>query len=102
MRLSDHLEEAKIVLLLVSAASNYCYDIEMRRAMARHKNAEACVIPVIVREVNWKGAPFSKLQALPTDAKAVTEWTSKDAAWRNVSEGIERVIANLPKPRMNR
>jgi hypothetical protein len=34
-----HLQRAQIILLLVSAdflASNYCYDIELQRAMARH------------------------------------------------------------------
>ena len=99
--ISNHLEEARVVLLLVSAnfiASDYCYDIEMKRALARHDKMEACVIPIIIRDVNWSAAPFSKLQALPKDGKAVTEWASKDAAWRNVSEGIERAIKGLRKP----
>jgi internalin A len=61
------------------------------------KSKEARVMPVIVREVNWKRAPFAKLQALPKDGKAVMEWPSKDAAWRNVSEGIERVVVELRK-----
>ena len=50
-----HLETASIILLLVSAdflASNYCYDIEMQRAMNRHEAREACVIPVILRAVD--------------------------------------------------
>jgi hypothetical protein len=28
------------------------------------------VIPVIIKPVDWKGAPFSQLQASPTIAKA--------------------------------
>jgi small GTP-binding protein len=47
------------------------------------------------RDLNWKSSPLSKLQFLPRDAKAVTDWESRDAAWRNVSEGIERAILNL-------
>ena len=83
---------------LVSAdfvASDYCYEKEMQRAMERHVHGEARVIPVIVRDVYWRIAPFAKLQALPTDGKAVTLWEDKDSAWRNVSEGIERVVKEL-------
>jgi internalin A len=95
VRIDENLERADIILLLVSAdfiASEYCYEKEMRRAMERHEVGEACVIPVIVRDVNWRIAPFVKLQAWPTDGKAVTLWNNKDSAWRNVSEGIERVV----------
>jgi internalin A len=96
--ISDHLEEAKVILLLISAdfiASDYCYEIEMKRALELHKSEEAIVIPVVLRDLNWSRTPFSKLQALPKDGKPVTEWPSKDAAWRNVSEGIERAIRSF-------
>ena len=72
-----HLNTARIILLLISAdflASDYCYDMELTRAMERHAAKEARVIPVILREVDWKGAPFGQLQALPKDAVPVTKW----------------------------
>ncbi len=50
--LDQHLEEAQIVLLLLSAdfmASNYCYDREMQRALERHAQGEAQVIPIYLR-----------------------------------------------------
>lgn len=53
------------------------------------------MIPVIIRDVNWRNAPFAPLQALPKDGKAVNLWANKDTAWRNVAEGIERVIQEL-------
>ncbi len=93
-----HLEQADIVLLLVSAdflASDYCYDVEWKRAKARHDAAQARVVPIIVRDVSWHSAPFAKLQALPTDGKAVTTWDNRDTAWRNVAEGIEEVVVEL-------
>jgi internalin A len=52
-----------------------------------------------VRDVNWHAAPFGKLQALPRDGRAVTLWDNRDSAWRNVSEGIERVINELREGR---
>jgi internalin A len=97
-KIDDNLERADIILLLVSAdfiASDYCYEIELKRALERHEKREARVIPVIVRDVNWLNAPFAKLQALPKDGLAVTKWADKDSAWRNVSEGIEKVAVRV-------
>jgi hypothetical protein len=65
-----HFQRAQIILLLVSAdflASDYCYDVELQRAMARHEAGEARVIPIILRPVDWHTAPFGRLQALPKD-----------------------------------
>jgi internalin A len=101
-QISSNLERADIILLLVSAdfmASDYCYDIEMRRALERHEEGTARVIPVIVRDVDWSVAPFSKLQALPRNGKAVRRWSDRDAAWRNVVEGIKTAAVELRKTR---
>src|SRR5690348_14541991 len=70
-----NLNTAHIILLLISAdflASEYCYSVEVRRALERHESGEAYVIPVILRPVDWSEAPFSKLQTLPTDGKPIT------------------------------
>jgi hypothetical protein len=96
--IDDHLNTAKIILLLVSddfLASDYCYDVEMQRAMERHETREARVIPVILRPVDWQEAPFGKLQALPTEGKPITTWPNQDAAFVNVVEGIRGVIQEL-------
>src|SRR6266704_5328694 len=45
--IDQHLNTARIILLLVSAdflASDYCYGIEMKRALERHEAGEAIVI----------------------------------------------------------
>jgi DNA polymerase III delta prime subunit len=94
-----HLETARLVLLLISPdflASEYCYGIEMRRALERHQNGEAQVIPLILRPVDWEGAPLAHLQCLPRDARAVTEWDNRDAAFRDVARGIRAAIEQLP------
>src|SRR5258706_11722802 len=77
----EHLNDVQIILLLVSPDfmnSNYSYGIEMKRAMERHERREARVIPVILRYVYWRDAPFGKLQALPTNAKPVKSWHDMD------------------------
>jgi len=99
-KIDDNLERADIILLLVSAdfiASDYCYEKEMGRALERHEKGEARVIPVIIRDINWRSAPFAKLTALPTNWRAVTLWDNKDSAWRDVSEGIARVVEEMRK-----
>ncbi len=97
-QISEHLESAQIILLLISADfldSDYCYDKEMRRALERHNAGEATVIPIILRSVDWKGAPFSKLQALPKDGKAVTSWSNQDEAFTNIAEGIRKAAQKI-------
>lgn len=97
-----HLETADIILLLVSAAfmnSDYCYGMELKRAIRRHERREARVIPIILSPVDWQIPPLDKLQALPTDAKPVTGagWHSIDDALLNVVKGIRVAIRNLQK-----
>ncbi len=92
----DHyLKSADIILLLISPdfiASDYCWCKELECSMKRHTQAEARVIPIMLREVDWSGAPFSKLQALPVDAKPVTSWDNQDHAFSDICRGI-RVAA---------
>jgi hypothetical protein len=98
-QIDDNLNAADIVLLLVTAnflASDYCYDIEMTRAMERHEIGEACVIPIILTPVEgWTHSPFAKLQVLPKDGKPVTKWADRDEAFVNVAQGIRRAIESL-------
>ena len=93
-----HLETASVILLLVSAnflASDYCYGVEMKRALERQEAGEARVVPILVRQVDWTGAPFAHLQALPTDAKPLTSRRDEDRALADVAAGIRRVIEDV-------
>ena len=97
--ISRQMEEADVILLLISPdfiASDYCWDVEMKRAMERHDAGEALVIPVFLRPCDWKGAIFGKLKGLPTDAKPITSssWSSHDEAFTIVAAGIRNAIAN--------
>jgi ATP-dependent Clp protease ATP-binding subunit ClpA len=42
--------------------------------------------------VDWKDAPFGKLQALPRDDKPVSLWRDRDDAFNNVVRGIREAI----------
>jgi tetratricopeptide (TPR) repeat protein len=95
----EHLETASVILLLVSAdflASDYCYGVAMKRAMARQEAGEARIIPILVRPVDWHGAPFAHLQALPTDGRQLEAWESQETGLADVAAGIRRVIEDMP------
>jgi internalin A len=101
--IDNRLQRAAIILLLISAdfvASDYCWDLEVKRALERHAAKEAIVVPVLLRSCDWKSAPFGKLLGLPTDLKAVTAWSDRDAAWANVATGI-RAIAEHPRAELH-
>lgn len=96
--IDQELEAANVILMLVSpnfVASDYCYDIEMTRAMERHEAGAARVIPIVVRPVDFHSLPFGRLQALPRDAKPVVTWGSRDEAWLDVARGLRQVVAAM-------
>ena len=99
--IDKQLNAADIILLLVSPDfidSEYCYSTEMKRAMER---GEAYVIPIILRHTYWKRTPFSRLQALPTDARPITDrfWSTIDEAFFSVTEGISETISQIQQIR---
>lgn len=99
--IKDNLNTAQIILLLISAdfiASSYCRDIEIKRAMERHEAGEARVIPIILRSCIWSSTPFSKLQALPKNARPVTDartWLTQDDAFTDIAKGIRKAASDF-------
>lgn len=96
--IDEHINTDDIILLLVSSdfiASDYCYDVEMQRAMERHGNKEAVVIPVILRACDWHSAPFGKLKAVPLDGKPITQWTDIDDAMLQVAKAVREAASRV-------
>ena len=94
-QIEQHLESAQVILLLISSsflASDYCYDIELKRAMERHRAGSARVIPIILRAVDWQGTEFAELQALPASGKPVTSWDNLDEAFTDIAKGIRKAV----------
>lgn len=94
-QIDAHFDAADIILVCISAdflASDYCYAIEMKRALERHKNREACVIPILLRPVHFAGLPLMELEMLPANRKPVLKWSDLDSAFVDIAEGIERVL----------
>jgi hypothetical protein len=99
--INQHINSAEIILLLASPeflASDYCYEIEMKRALERHAAGEARVIPVILRPCDWENSPLKSLRATPHDGKPVVKHANIDDAYREVVQDIRAAIAEL-RPR---
>jgi len=96
--IDKHLNAAHIILLLISsnyfASNNYNY--EMTRAMERQQAGEVHVIPIILQSIYWQDEPFGTLRPLPDNRQAVTSWQDSSAAFFNITEGIRKVIDELP------
>ncbi len=104
-KIDVHLDASEIILLLISPdfmASQYCSEIEVPRAMQRHQRGSARVIPIIVRPVDWREAPYAKLQVFPKDAKPITLWSNQDEAFLNVQQGLKRAIEDEIRRRRER
>lgn len=96
--IDTHINTAQIILLLISAnfiASDYCWDVEVKRAMERHEAHEVRVIPIIIDVVDWKSAPFGKLQHLPKGDKPVIMWRPQSNAFSTIADGIRTVVQEL-------
>jgi TIR domain len=102
--ISRELELADIILLLVSAdflASDYCYGVEMARALERHRSGAARVIPVILRPCDWHQAPFGTLLASPTDGRPVTKFPDPDDAFLDITKAIRAAAGKQHAPPSN-
>lgn len=100
--LSRRLEEADLVLLLISAdflASETC-QAQLQRAMERHHAGDAHVVPILVRPVDVRDTPLEGLTFLPTNGRPVKSWKDTDDAWLEVVKGIRALVEELLRSRV--
>jgi predicted ATPase len=92
------LATSSIILLLLSAdfiSSDYCYSVEMQKALELHRTGRARVIPILLRPVDWQETPIATLQMLPTGAKPITRWANRDDALEDVARNIRVTVNTL-------
>ncbi len=98
--ISQHLEEADVILLLLSPyflASDYCYEVEAKRALVRHERGEAVIIPVILQPCDWLNSPFRRIRATPSDGKPVAKFPNIHDAFLQVTQDIRQAAITLGK-----
>jgi hypothetical protein len=89
------LRRAHIFIALFSPAyldSHYCWDIEYKRAMSRRARKLMRVVAVVVKPCSWKQTRAAGFKLLPKDGIPPESWSSSDAAYVNVAQGIGEII----------
>lgn len=97
--ISEQLESSDLILLLLSRdylASDYCFGVEVERALARHKRGDAQVVPVLLRPCLWDESVFSELQIIPRNNVSLASWRSEDEAFQEVANEIRRLVSQPP------
>ncbi len=97
------LASAQLIVCLVSSdfiASDYCYTIEMPRALERHRAGEARVIPIVLRPCTWRETPLAELYVLPLDGKPVTQYADSDSVFTYIAATIKAVAEEIQQRRV--
>ncbi|MBD2099719.1 hypothetical protein [Leptolyngbya sp. FACHB-261] len=99
-----HINEADVILLLLSSdliCSDYARETVFTLSIRRHEAGKACVIPVILRPVNWEITLLHELEPLPEGGEHVNNrrvWPTQDDAFQNIvrrlQDRIEKLIEN--------
>jgi sulfur relay (sulfurtransferase) DsrC/TusE family protein len=99
--IAQNLERAEIILLLVSADfinSEYCYGVELKRALERYQAKTVQVISVIIRDCDWQESPLGQLQAIPSDNQVVANGRDKhgrDQYWLQVTREVRKAAKQI-------
>jgi hypothetical protein len=96
--IARELRRAHIFVALFSPSyldSNYCWNIEYKRAMDRRARKQVRVVGVVVKPCGWKHTRAAGFKLLPKDGREPERWSSSDAAYVNIAEGIGEVIKTV-------
>ncbi|HEY1349471.1 MAG TPA: NB-ARC domain-containing protein [Ktedonobacteraceae bacterium] len=99
--IETHLEQASLILLLVSAhmfSSDDVFRGKLHRSYERHHAGVARLVPLLVRPCDWRPDSLADLQWLPRNGRPVSQWSDRDAAWTEIVTELRQMIADLPSP----
>lgn len=89
------LEEAELVLFLVSSdfiASDFIFDVEIKRILERKQDSKINIIPIIIRPCDFESLSLCSFQTLPLNKIPVSVWKNNDEAWLEVIIQIKKII----------
>jgi TIR domain len=99
--INEQIESSDVILILVSPSflkSDFCYKRELTRALERHADGTAIVIPVLIKPVELDETPFKGLQALPRGGRPIASWENVDDALVDIARGLrKRIVAYARK-----
>ncbi len=89
------LAKSDIVFLLVSVdflSTDYIWNVEIEAAMKRHEAGTTRVIPIKMRNCDWAGTPFAKLQGIPRKDKIIGDQAKNDDGWTEVVQEVKGLL----------
>ncbi|QUY40967.1 SUMF1/EgtB/PvdO family nonheme iron enzyme [Acaryochloris marina] len=101
--IDSHLEEADIILFLVSSdfiRSPYCQGVEVKHALKCDQDKTVRAIPIFVRPSLYESTPLRSLQGLPRNATPVSSSdrqtpSSRDGLWLEVVREIGQIAREI-------
>jgi hypothetical protein len=96
--IKKQLASSKIILFLVSPdflASDYIHNTEINDAVTNRHMKAVVVISIIIRPITMELLPLNESQVIPTGARAVSDWESRDKAWNDVLKALMNVFSGL-------
>lgn len=97
-QLDGQLNTAQVLLFLVSAdlLADSNADRWISHAMWRSRREPDCrVVPISWRYALLSQSPLGELVVLPDGTLPVSQWRSRDEAWRTVCEKLRQLLAKL-------
>lgn len=97
-KIRAELEAADVIIFCVSAdflANDYIQQIEVPKAIDRHDQNEATVIPVFFRRCAWEGHTLGKIQGIPAKGKTVQDYIrdgTVDDIWTEVASAVRNAV----------
>lgn len=89
-----HLQQAQIILLLISPDYFYtCYD-EMEAALALRQQRGSIVVPILLHHSDWQNTPLKDFRPLPTSRLPISQTKNRDGSWQEVVKGLRQLISN--------
>ena len=96
--ISENLQKTNIFIFLISIDfynSIYISERELKTSIEKHKNGDAIIIPIIVRDCYWENFHYlNNLQMLPPEGLPISDkqWGSRDKAWSTCIRKINETI----------
>jgi hypothetical protein len=97
------LEDADIILFLISMnfiSSWYIANVELQKAVDRHKQGLVKLIPVLLEDCDFKSLSLSAKEPLPMHnkrLKPINKWTPRADGYNAVVKGLDIAIKDLRK-----
>ncbi len=94
LAIEERLNEAQIILLLMSAdfiSSDDLYE-SMRYALQKNEEGLAHVVPILLRPLDWEMLPVSQLSVFPSNGCPVTNWSNPDDAFAHIAQDIRKMV----------